>query len=73
MGSFVPVHDFSHALDPYIRQKDEALGKRLCEDVIAVEKEFALDRRPQEVARLAEEIRLIVAQAAIELGYSKPG
>ena len=69
MGNFGPVHDFSHAVDPVIRQKDVALGKRLCEKVLEIEKEFALDRRPAMIADLAQQIRQIIAAGARELGY----
>ncbi len=60
---FGKVHDLTHNLDGIVRQKDKALAKGLCQDVLAIEVEFWKDRRPDEVARLLDSIAQRLEQA----------
>ncbi|MFQ5880627.1 MAG: hypothetical protein ACE5IZ_10705 [Dehalococcoidia bacterium] len=69
---FGPVHNFTHNVDPPLREKNPELAKRLCETVLKIEEEFSVGRRPFEIALLAEDIRLILQDAAQELGFPAP-
>ncbi len=66
------LRNFTHNVDPSLREVDEALGRKLCEAVISIEEELALDRRPAVVARQATRIRDILRDAAEALGYAPP-
>src|SRR5581483_11630744 len=70
---FGRVHNFTHNVDPPLRQQDPDLAKTLCRNVINLENEFSLQRRPQEIARLAQDLQTVLRQAAVELGYPRPG
>ncbi len=67
------VHDFTHDVDAPLREADEELAKELCEAVISIEEELALDRRPSVVARQATRIRDILRDVAEALGFARPG
>ena len=67
------VHNFTHDVDAPLREADEELAKKLCEAVISIEEELALDRRPSVVARQATRIRDILRDAAEALGFARPG
>ncbi len=67
------VHNFTHDVDAPLREVDEELAKKLCEAVISIEEELALDRRPSVVARQATRIRDILRDAAEALGFARPG
>ncbi len=70
---FGDLQDSTHEVDPAIREVDEELAKELCEAVISIEEELALDRRPSVVARQATRIRDILRDAAEALGFARPG
>ncbi len=55
-----------------MRAKDPALAKTLCEDVFNLEREFAIERRTEQIALEAESIRQILIQAAQVLGIPPP-
>ncbi len=67
------VQNFTHNVDPSLREVDEALAKKLCEAVISIEEELALDRRPSVIAGQATRIRELVQDAAEALGFARPG
>ncbi len=67
------VHNFTHDVDAPLRDADEELAKELCEAVISIEEELALDRRPSVVARQATRIRDILRDAAEALGFARSG
>jgi hypothetical protein len=67
------VHNFTHNVDPPLREVDEDKAKELCEQVIKIEEELAFNRRPDIVAALARDIRAILQDAAVALGYARPG
>ncbi len=67
------VHDFTHDVDAPLRDADEELADELCEAVVNLEEELALDRRPSVVARQATRIRDILRDAAEALGFARPG
>jgi len=60
---FGRVHNFTHNVDPPLRAKDRELAKRLCESVFNLEREFAIERRPEQIALEAENIKQILKQA----------
>jgi hypothetical protein len=70
---FGRVHNFTHNVDPPLRQKDPDLARTLCRSVLNLENEFSLQRQPQEIARLAQDLQGILRDAAVELGYPRPG
>ena len=70
---FGDVHNFTHNVDPAIREVDEELAKALCEVAIDIEEELALDRRADRIAGQATRIRELLRDAAEALGYARPG
>jgi hypothetical protein len=70
---FGEVHNFTHNVDPPLREVDEEMARELCEKVIRIEEELAFNRRVDVVASLAADIREILQDAAEALGYARPG
>ncbi len=70
---FGDVHNFTHNVDPPLREVDEALAKELCERVVEIEEELAFDRRISVIAGQATRIRELVQDAAEALGFARPG
>ena len=70
---FGDVHNFTHNVDPSLRPLDEELAKDLCESVIHIEEELAIDRRVDVIATDAARIRALLRDAAEALGYVRPG
>ena len=70
---FGDVHNFTHNVDPSIREVDEELAKELCEAVIAIEEELAFDRRISVIAGQATRLRELIQDGAEALGYARPG
>ncbi len=70
---FGPVHNFTHNIDPPVRQKDEALAKALCEAVVIVENSIALDRASSQVAAEIQDMQDLIRDTAEALGYDRPG
>ena len=70
---FGDLQDSTHEVDPAIREVDEELAKELCEAVIDIEGELALERRADRVALQAMRIRELLRDAAEALGYARPG
>jgi hypothetical protein len=67
------IHSFTHNVDPSLRPLDEELAKDLCESVIHIEEELAIDRRVDVIASDAARIRALLRDAAEALGYARPG
>jgi len=67
------IHSFTHNVDPSLRPLDEELAKDLCESVIHIEEELAIDRRVDVIATDAARIRALLRNAAEALGYARPG
>jgi hypothetical protein len=67
------IHSFTHNVDPSLRPLDEELAKDLCESVIHIEEELAIDRRVDVIATDAARIRALLRDAAEALGYVRPG
>ena len=70
---FGDVHNFTHNVDPAIREVDEETAKELCEAVIRIEEELAFDLRIDRIAGQATRIRELLRDAAEALGYARPG
>ena len=70
---FGDVHDFTHNVDTPLREVDEELAKELCERVIEIEEELALDQRISVIAGQATRLRELIQDAAEALGYARPG
>jgi hypothetical protein len=60
---FGPVHTFTHYIDPPLREENPDLAKEFCRSVIAIENEFDLTRRPENLSEQAEEIRRLLQEA----------
>jgi hypothetical protein len=63
-----------HTAEPPIREKDEALGKTLCEAVIKFETDFDTTGRT-DPAVLANEVTIIrnyLRDGAVALGFPRP-
>ena len=67
------VHGFTHNVDQPLRPVDEELARDLCESVIHIEEELAIDRRVDVIATDAARIRALLRDAAGALGYARPG
>lgn len=68
-----PVHNFTHNVDPTLREVDEALAKELCREVIDVENALT-ERAPNaEIMATLQRIREILRDTAEALGYPRPG
>ena len=67
------VHGFTHNVDQPLRPIDEKLARDLCESVIHIEEELAIDRRVDVIASDAARIRALLQDAAEALGYVRPG
>lgn len=70
---FGPVHNFTHNVDPPVRQKDEAVAKALCEAVIVVEDSIALRRASSQLAAEIQDMQNLIRDSAEALGYDRPG
>jgi len=74
---FGPAHNFMHTAEPAIREKDEALGKKLCEAVIKFETDFDAPGgprvTPQQLANEVVAIRNYLRDGAVVLGFPRPG
>ncbi len=70
---FGDVHNFTHNVDPPLREVDEELAKEICERVTEIEEELAIGRRVSVIAGQATRIRELVQDAAEALGYARPG
>jgi len=70
---FGDVHNFTHNVDQPLRPVDEELARDLCESVIHIEEELAIDRRVDVIATDAARIRALLRDAAGALGYARPG
>lgn len=70
---FGDVHNFTHNVDPPLRPIDEEMARDLCETVIHIEEELAIDRRVDVIASDAARIRALLRDAAEALGYARPG
>ena len=70
---FGDVHNFTHNVDPPLREVDEELAKDLCERVVEIEEELAFDRRIGVIAGQATRLRELIQDAAEALGYARPG
>ena len=66
------VHNFTHNADPPLRALNEGLAKDLCNAVIHIEEELAIDRRVDIIATDAARIRELLREAAEALGYARP-
>ena len=70
---FGDVHNFTHNVDAPLRPLDEELARDLCESVIHIEEELAIERRVDVIATDAARIRALLRDAAGALGYARPG
>ena len=70
---FGDVHNFTHNADPPLRAVDEQMAKDLCNSVIHIEEELAIDRRIDVIATDAARIQALLRDAAEALGYVRPG
>jgi len=67
-----PVHNFTHNVDPSIREKDQQLGRQLCQAVLKIEDDLAFGASSLDVGLDAQHIRDLLRQAARAPGYSSP-
>ena len=70
---FGDVHNFTHNVDPPLREVDEELAIELCEEITKIEEELALDQRISVIAGQATRIRGLIQDAAEALGFARPG
>ena len=70
---FGDVHNFTHNVDAPLREVDEDLAIKLCEEITKIEEELAFGRRVSVIAGQATRIRELVQDAAEALGFARPG
>ena len=66
-AAFVGPHTLTHNVDGPLRQTDEALAIRLCNEVVMIEEELVAGRDPSVVAEQARKIRETLSAAAAAL------
>ncbi|HEY5640078.1 MAG TPA: hypothetical protein VIW01_08505 [Dehalococcoidia bacterium] len=69
---FGPVHNFTHNVDPPLRERDEDAAKELCEAVIEMENGFATNASTATIAAQIDLVRTLLRDAAETLGYPRP-
>lgn len=67
------THSFTHNVDPPLRQQDEELAKQLCETVLDVEEALFESAPTSTTALLMTDLRNLIQNAAVALGYERPG
>lgn len=68
-----PVHNFTHNIDPPVRRQDEGLAKDLCRTVLDVEEALVESGSSATIALLITDLRNLLQDAAVVLGYERPG
>ncbi len=69
---FGPVHNFTHNIDPSVRQQDQELAKSLCKAVIQLEDSLAFDRGAVKIGLDMQAVRNLLRDSAQALGYARP-
>jgi hypothetical protein len=67
------THSFTHNVDPPLRRQDEELAKELCEVVFEVEDALFESAPTATTALLMTDLRNLIQDAAVALGYERPG
>lgn len=67
------THSFTHNIDPPVRRQDEALAKNLCQKVLDVEEALFENSSTASIALLMADLRTLLQDAAVVLGYERPG
>ena len=67
-----PVHNFTHNVDPAIREKDPGLGKQLCQAVLKIEDDLAFGASLFDVSLDAQRLRDLLRQGAKTLTLAAP-
>jgi hypothetical protein len=70
---FGPTHNFTHNVDPHVREQDEDLAKNLCRAVIALEDNLATRAPAPQLSADVQRVRELLRDAAAVLGYPRPG
>ncbi|MEX0683500.1 MAG: hypothetical protein WD904_04310 [Dehalococcoidia bacterium] len=70
---FGPAHNFTHNVDPEVREKDESLARDLCHAVVTLEDDLATNGSNQAIAAEVDRVRLLLRDIAETLGYPRPG
>ena len=68
-----PVHNFTHNVDPAVRQKNEQLAKDLCQAVLKIEDDLAFNATTQQASASLQRVRDLLRDAAQAAGYPRPG
>jgi hypothetical protein len=68
-----PVHNFTHNVDPPLREVDDSAAKALCNEVLNVEELLFNRASDVELIGSIEKIREQLRDAAETLGYPRPG
>jgi len=70
---FGPVHNFTHNVDPPVRQQDADLAVELCETVVFIEEGFARRDPSGPIANAIQDMQRLIRDSAVALGYDRPG
>lgn len=66
------VHNFTHNVDPAVREQDSDLAKNLCRSVIDLEETLFARTDPVGTALIVQEVRSYLSDSADVLGYPRP-
>lgn len=67
-----PVHNFTHNVDPLVREQDSDLAKNLCRSVIDLEETLFARTDPVATALIVQSVRSYLGDSAEVLGYPRP-
>ncbi len=68
-----PVHNFTHNVDPSVRQKNDQLAKDICQAVLKIEDDLAFNATTQQASASLQRVRDLLRDAAEAIGYPRPG
>lgn len=66
------THGFTHNIDPPVREQDKELAKNLCQTVLDVEEALFESASTSSIAILMTDLRTLIQDAAVALGYNRP-
>jgi hypothetical protein len=69
---FGPVHNFTHAVHPVIREKDPALAREFCRTIVDTENQLASGASSSAIALNMNTARGLLRDIAVVLGYPRP-
>jgi hypothetical protein len=66
------VHNFTHNVDPPLREADAELGKDLCHAVLDLEEALTSSISSFDLSTKVARVRELLRESAVALGYPRP-